>query len=140
MAKSRSENPGADSVVRSALGVGFITFLSRLTGLLRDYTFAHFLGTSLGADAFRVALMIPNIFRRLVGEGAISTAFVPVLTRWIRKRGLAETRQFVEKFFTIWSLLLAGTTLVGMLLAVLFLSIFFCSLSLRRFRSEGFSK
>ncbi len=120
--------PGADGVrrgmLRSAFAVGFITFLSRITGLMREFTYAYFLGTGTGADAFGVAVLLPNIFRRLVGEGAISSAFVPVFTRHIHKEGPAAVRAFAEKFFTLWMVLLIAITLLGMAFAgMAFLSI-----------------
>ena len=92
-------------------------FLSRITGLLREYTHAHFLGTGLGADAFRIALQIPSVFRRLVGEGAISSAFVPVFTRHIQSGDREEIRRFAEKFFTLWTVGLLVITAAGMALA-----------------------
>ena len=101
-------------MLRSAFAVGFITFLSRITGLFREITFAHFLGTRAGADAFGVAVLLPNIFRRLVGEGAITSAFVPVFTRHIHKEKPEAVRAFAEKFLTLWTGVLIVITLLGM--------------------------
>nr|MDK2850793.1 putative peptidoglycan lipid flippase [Candidatus Cloacimonadota bacterium] len=53
-------------------------FLSRILGLVRDQVMAFFFGGGLFNDAFNVAYNIPNLLRRLFGEGALSTAFVPL--------------------------------------------------------------
>src|SRR3974390_2934263 len=55
--------------------------LSRLAGLVRDRVFAHYLGSSDAADAFRAALRIPNILQNLFGEGVLSASFIPVYAR-----------------------------------------------------------
>ncbi|MBL7684853.1 MAG: murein biosynthesis integral membrane protein MurJ, partial [Deltaproteobacteria bacterium] len=58
--------------------VGAFTFLSRIFGLLRDTLIAYLLGTREAADAFYVAFRIPNLFRRLLAEGALTISFIPV--------------------------------------------------------------
>ena len=54
-----------------------LTGISRILGFLRDVAFAAFLGAGPAADAFLVALKLPNMFRRLTAEGALANAFVP---------------------------------------------------------------
>ncbi len=62
----------------SAVGViGGLTALSRIFGFLRDIIFAHFLGAGAAADAFVLAFKLPNLFRRLTAEGALTNAFLP---------------------------------------------------------------
>lgn len=63
------------AAVRSLAG---LTLLSRLLGFARDVLMATALGTGLAADAFFLAWMVPNLFRRLFGEGAFAAALVPV--------------------------------------------------------------
>src|SRR5262245_51921459 len=101
-------------MLRSALAVGGLTLLSRLSGLLREFTHAHFLGTGVAADAFSIAVQIPNVLRRLVGEGAVSSAFVPVIVRHLGQSGRADLRPFAEKLFTLWTAALVAITLLGM--------------------------
>lgn len=60
-----------------ALGI----FLSRIAGLIRDRVFAHYLGNSEAAGAFRAALRIPNFLQNLFGEGVLSASFIPVYSR-----------------------------------------------------------
>ena len=55
-----------------------MTLLSRIGGLVREIIMAHFFGTSVLKSAFDIAFMVPNLFRRLFGEGALSGAFIPV--------------------------------------------------------------
>ena len=61
--------------------IGSLTAVSRVVGFLRDIAFANFLGAGLAADAFLVALKLPNMFRRLTAEGAMTNAFLPSFTR-----------------------------------------------------------
>ncbi len=76
-------------ISRAAGLLGSLTFLSRLSGLFRDVVIGALFGSSAGADAFFVAFRIPNLFRRIVAEGAASTAFVPVFTSYLRREGKA---------------------------------------------------
>jgi putative peptidoglycan lipid II flippase len=62
--------------------------LSRFAGLLREIVTARFLGTGLGAEAFKAALRIPNLLQNLLGEGVLSASFVPVYSK-----ALAEGRE-----------------------------------------------
>ncbi|MGH8014478.1 MAG: murein biosynthesis integral membrane protein MurJ [Candidatus Binataceae bacterium] len=55
--------------------------LSRIAGLIRESIFAHYLGNSAAADAFKAGFRIPNILQNLLGEGALSASFIPVYAR-----------------------------------------------------------
>ena len=68
--------------VKNVGTVGSMTLISRVTGLVRDIAFAQFLGSGALADALFVAFRIPNFFRRVFGEGALSVAFVPVYSEY----------------------------------------------------------
>ena len=67
----------ASSLGRAFGQIGIMTACSRVLGLVRDIVFAIFLGAGPAADAFLVALKLPNMFRRLSAEGALTNAFVP---------------------------------------------------------------
>ncbi len=82
---NRRQDAGA-----TAVGSGIL--LSRVTGLLRDVTFAAFLGTGLLADAYWAALRIPNIIRNLLGEGTLSASFVPVYSDLLAHPEKSSTR------------------------------------------------
>ncbi len=61
--------------------IGSLTAVSRVVGFIRDIAFASFLGAGPAADAFLVALKLPNMFRRLTAEGAMTNAFLPSFTK-----------------------------------------------------------
>lgn len=93
--------------------------LSRILGLVRDQVMAYFFGTSLLNDAFNVGNNIPNLLRRLFGEGALSTAFVPIYNEIGIKKGKAGQIDFAINMLSILTLLLSLLTLAGMLFAPL---------------------
>src|SRR4051794_13342591 len=73
------------SFLRAAKIIGLLTLASRVLGLLREMVSAHFLGTGLVASAFTVAFTIPNLFRKLFGEGALSAAFIPLYAKAVKE-------------------------------------------------------
>ena len=66
-------------MLRSSAAMAAATVASRVLGLLREMVYAHFLGAGPVKGAFDLAFMIPNLFRRLLGEGALIAAFLPLL-------------------------------------------------------------
>ena len=78
------------NIAKNAVIVGFMTFLSRVGGLIREVLMAHYFGGGLEKSAFDVAYRIPNLFRRLFGEGALSAALIPVYTETLEKEGKEE--------------------------------------------------
>ena len=97
------------NVIRFAFAVGGFTMLSRVLGMVRDVLTAGVFGTSLAMSSFVVAFRIPNLFRALFGEGALSSAFVPVFMDSRRNEGEAAA----------WKLARRVSTLVGATLLVL---------------------
>ena len=90
------------------------TFCSRILGFLRDIVFFALLGSSMEASAFLIAFAIPNLFRRLCGEGALSSAFIPVFAqRYIQKPHSAVT--FLNAFFTRFGIYLGTVIFLAML-------------------------
>lgn len=94
-------------------------FLSRILGLVRDQVMAYFFGTSMLNDAFNVANNIPNLLRRLFGEGALSTAFVPIYNEIGINKGKKGQIDFALNMLSILTLLLSVLTLAGMIMAPL---------------------
>lgn len=84
--------------------------LSRITGLLRDTLFARAFGADAYADAFYVAFRLPNLLRRLFGEGAFSQAFVPILAEYKTQQGEAATKTLVDHVANtlVWATLLVS--------------------------------
>ena len=97
--------------------VGGYTLLSRLTGFARDIMLAAILGAGPLADAFFVALRLPNHFRAIFAEGAFNAAFVPAYAHVRGERGEASARLFADRIFT----LLFFSQLLLLILAWLFM-------------------
>ncbi len=89
--------------------------LSRITGLVREILIARAFGASDMTDAFNVAFRIPNLLRRIFGEGAFSQAFVPILGEYHSKRGEADTRRLIDAVGTVMTWVLMGVSLLGVI-------------------------
>lgn len=77
-------------MLRSSGAVGAATFTSRLLGLVREIAYARFMGDGWVAGAFVFAFIVPNLFRRLLGEGALTAAFIPIFKEKEKLEGDAE--------------------------------------------------
>ncbi len=89
------------ALVRSLATVGGYTGISRILGFVRDILIAAVVGTGPAADAFFVAFRLPNLFRRLFGEGAFNSAFVPLFARHLEEGGKAAARVFAEETLAV---------------------------------------
>jgi putative peptidoglycan lipid II flippase len=105
------------TLLRSTLAVSAPTLLSRILGYVRDMLQAFYLGTSRSADAFTIAYVIPNLLRRLTGEGAMTAAFIPVFTQIKEKEKREELWRFANAFFFNLTLILALLMVVGIALS-----------------------
>jgi putative peptidoglycan lipid II flippase len=88
-------------MIRNFLTVGGLTLLSRVTGFLRDIMLAAVLGAGPVADAFFVALRLPNHFRAIFAEGAFNAAFVPAYARVREQGGPDPAGLFADRIFTM---------------------------------------
>ncbi len=110
-------------LLRSSSAAGAATLISRVLGFLRESVYAHFMGDKAVASAFTLALTIPNLFRRLLGEGALTAAFIPIFKDKEANEGEAATWKAAN---AVICALVAVCTLVvtlgmaGLALAVLF--------------------
>jgi putative peptidoglycan lipid II flippase len=86
-------------ILKSASVIALATVISRICGYLRDQRVALLLGTSPAADSFILAFRIPNMIRRMTGEGALGASFIPVFTGYLRGRLRTETWQFAQRVF-----------------------------------------
>jgi putative peptidoglycan lipid II flippase len=102
-------------MIRNALTVGAWTLGSRVLGFARDILIAALLGAGPAADAFFVALRLPNLFRRLFGEGAFSAAFIPAYTATLSHEGEAPARRLAEDITAIMVVFLFVLMAVGMI-------------------------
>ena len=102
-------------MIERILTVGGFTLLSRVTGFVRDIFLAAVLGAGPVADAFFVALRLPNHFRAIFAEGAFNAAFVPAYARIREQGGPQRAGQFADRIFTL--LLASQVVLLGIALA-----------------------
>ena len=100
-------------MLRGVLTVGGWTMASRVLGFARDMLIAAMLGAGPVADAFFVALKLPNLFRRLFGEGAFNAAFVPEFSGLLAAEGPQAARQFATEAFAVMTFWLGALTVVG---------------------------
>ncbi len=107
------------SLFKAASTVSLLTLVSRITGLVRDLLMASAFGVSGLTDAFNVAFRIPNLLRRLFGEGAFSQAFVPVLAASKARDGDAATKVLIDDVATALTWALLATCVVGIVAAPL---------------------
>jgi putative peptidoglycan lipid II flippase len=105
------------NLLRAASSVSLFTLASRISGLGREILVASLFGAGASADAFNVAFRIPNLLRRLFGEGAFAQAFVPVLAATRAVEGDEVTHRLIDAVATVlfWALLI--TCVVGVISA-----------------------
>ena len=125
------QNTGTNkkSIIKAGLTLSVMTLASRIMGLLREMTKAAFLGTSGYADAFGIAFMIPNLFRRLFAENAISVAFIPTFKGYLEEDTTPEnhagTQLFISSSLTLVSFLTAVITVIGIAITPLIVPLFY---------------
>jgi len=117
-------SPSHERQVVGALGsIGAATLASRVLGFARDMLVALAFGAGPITDAFFVAFRIPNILRRLLAEGALSTAVIPVFTDYAVNHPRSELVRMLRAILAAALLVLGVTTLVGVLAAPWLLSV-----------------
>jgi putative peptidoglycan lipid II flippase len=101
------------ALLRSVVTVGSYTLVSRIFGFVRDVLTAAILGAGPVADAFFVALRLPNLFRSLFAEGAFSVAFVPLFAGTMAEEGKEAARIFAEDALAVLLAALLGFVVLG---------------------------
>lgn len=104
-------------LLRSAATISGLTLFSRITGLLRDILIASTFGAGPLTDAFWVAFRIPNLLRRLFGEGAFSQAFVPILGQVRTENDHEAVRRLLDHVAQVLTLVLILVTAIGIIAA-----------------------
>jgi len=113
-----SSEAGQVRQIASAAGVvGVATLLSRVLGFVRDMAFAWLFGAGMMADAFFVAFRIPSTLRELLGEGALSAAFIPAFSRTATREGRQAAWDLASVVMGTLVVVLAAVTVLGILLA-----------------------
>ncbi|MDR2257853.1 MAG: murein biosynthesis integral membrane protein MurJ [Treponema sp.] len=111
-------------MIRHGGALSLLTLISRILGLFREMTKASLLGTSALSDAFSVAFMIPNLFRRLFAEGSISAAFIPTFKEYLLEKDGDTIREFLSCIFTFLTFFVSLAVMAGILLTPLIVPLF----------------
>ena len=96
--------------------IGGLTMVSRVLGFLREMVAARVLGAGPAAEVFALAFLIPNLFRRLFGEGAFASGFVPLFSRRLNNgKGIDDAKAFAEEVLAVFAPVLIAITAVFMI-------------------------
>src|SRR5947199_10250565 len=111
-------------LLKSASLISALTIVSRVCGYIRDSRIAFLLGAGTAADAYTTAYRIPNLLRRLVGEGAVSAAFIPVFSRYLAEDKKKEAWEFANAMLTMITIFLTGLTALGIIFSPFIVTVF----------------
>ena len=100
------------SLFKSVATFGGFTFISRITGFLRDMILANYLGAGAISDAFLAAFKIPNLFRSLFAEGAFTSAFVPMVSQKLAGEGKESAIKFASQAISVLAVILTVFVLI----------------------------
>ena len=112
------------ALIRHGSILSLLTLISRILGLAREMTKAALLGTSALSDAFSVAFMLPNLFRRLFAEGSIAVAFIPTFKEYLLENDRDKIKEFLSCFLTFLSFFVTLTVMAGIMLCPLVIRFF----------------
>jgi putative peptidoglycan lipid II flippase len=104
-------------IASAASIVSIATLVSRVLGFVRDMAIAWLFGAGMMADAFFMAFRIPSTLRELLGEGALSAAFIPTFTRTATREGRQAAWDLASVAMGTLVVVLAGVTIIGVILA-----------------------
>jgi len=102
-------------MLKSSGAMGLATLASRLLGMAREMLYARFMGDGPVAAAFKLAFMVPNLFRRLLGEGALTAAFIPIFKE--KERTAGEKEMWHAANAVLSALVIAACAVIGLVLA-----------------------
>ncbi len=106
-------------ILKNTLGTALATFFSRILGLVRVMLEARILGGGTIASAWGYAFQFPNLFRRILGEGALGAVLVPMMIKHEAEKGIETTRKEMGVIFSVLGIILALvviiTSLIGMI-------------------------
>ena len=113
-----------EKLSKAAGTVSGMTLVSRVFGFFRDMVIAMAFGSSPSADAFFVAFRIPNMQRRILAEGAMTAAFIPVFTETLTKKGESVAWKLAANLFNILILVLSSASLLILIFSPAVITIF----------------
>jgi putative peptidoglycan lipid II flippase len=116
-AKTQSEHKEREHFFTQAKVVAAVTLVSRVFGMLRDMAITS-LGANRFTDAYGLAFMIPNLFRRLFGEGALASVFVPVFTETTEKSGFEKASKLFANSLGLLAVFLAAIMVAGQIIFI----------------------
>ena len=100
------------NLVKAGATIGGLTMVSRVLGFARDMIAARLLGASHSNDAFNLAFLLPNIFRRLFAEGAFSSGFVPLFSHRLATGGPEDAERFSNEILSVFMPALLLVTMI----------------------------
>ena len=101
-------------MLKSSAAMAGATMTSRLLGMVREMVYARFMGDGWVAGAFQVAFTMPNLFRRLLGEGALTAAFIPIFKE--KERTGTPTEMWRAANAVISGTVVAAAVIIGIVL------------------------
>jgi putative peptidoglycan lipid II flippase len=101
-------------MLKSSGAMGAATLTSRILGMVREIVYANFMGDSPVASAFKFAFQVPSLFRRLLGEGALSAAFIPIFKEKEKRDG--EREMWHAANAVVSGLVVAAAAIIGLVL------------------------
>lgn len=110
-------------LAKSISSMSVAVLCSRLLGLIRDQVFAYYFGASWQADAFNLAFTIPNLLRRMFGEGALGAAFIPIYQTTGVQNGRKAQVQLGTELLSLLVFILSILSVLGVLLAPLLVKV-----------------
>jgi len=114
-------------IKKNIFTIALLTLISRIFGLIRSILLASFLGTTFIADAFTIAFKIPNLLRRLVAEGSMTAAFLPVFSDVQKESGNDKKKEsiFLSKFYSLAFIILFCICLLGIYFTPLLINLIY---------------
>lgn len=106
--------------LRSVFTTSSLIGVSRISGFLRELVFSFFIGTSPIMDAFVIAYMVPNFFRRILGEKAAESVFIPMYIR-NREKSIEHGNDYMSKIFSVLGILLFALVILFYPIALWFI-------------------
>src|SRR5882672_11679914 len=101
-------------MLKSSGALASATLTSRVLGMVREIVYAQFMGDGVVASAFKLAFQIPNLFRRLLGEGALSAAFIPIFKAKEKTEG--ETEMWRSANAVISAMVVVATAIIALVM------------------------
>ncbi|MFA4986225.1 MAG: murein biosynthesis integral membrane protein MurJ [Candidatus Brocadiia bacterium] len=119
MPQEQKGSPEKAPIVRSIFSYSLATLLSRISGFVRETAWAALIGPTQFSDIFLFVYTIPNLMRRLLGEGAIASAFVPLFNSVEKQSGIEEARKLSSTIYTLQTMITTAFTVLTMLVCII---------------------